>query len=107
MGEVIDANTIGTKPKYPEGQERRPIPFDFWPGHYVVLTMEDWLKIHKLVTQHVLEQARATRTIPKIQEVKVPDSGPRVCPYCGMDFWHHRSHCRMMFEDPNDPDAEY
>lgn len=107
MGGVIDANTLGTKKNWPEGEERRPLPVDFWPGHYVTLTYEDWLKVHAHATEVAKKQAAETRTIPKIQEFTVPDSGPRVCPFCELDHWQHRGRCRVMFNDPNDPDAEY
>jgi hypothetical protein len=107
MPERSEKPTLGVMPSHPKGEERRFIPVDFWPGEYVVLPLEEWNRIVDLVKERIPEDVRKDYRPANAQEFEAPDSGPRICPYCGMDFWMHRGRCRMMYVDPNDPDAEY
>lgn len=94
--------------EYPEGQERQPVPVDFMPGAYVVMSLETWEQLHNEV--EALKKKAGVEKLAKAviySQFEVPDTGPRVCPFCGLDHWMHRSRCRMLYNDPNDPDAEY
>lgn len=98
---------IGDRPEPANPEEaRRPVPVDFWPGEYVILSLAAWRRVELVLHAHP-EDSEPLRGDLDLQQLEVPDTGPRVCPYCKMDFWTHRSRCRMLFNDPNDPDAEY
>lgn len=99
---------IGDEPQHPAGQERRPVAVDFWPGEYVVISLETWEALREDVTA-LKKQAGVEKLNRDViySEFMVPDSGPRVCPFCGIDMWGHRAYCRKMFADENDPGAEY
>jgi hypothetical protein len=98
--------TLGEPPPTKKGEERQPTPVGIYPGDYVLLTQKEWEKIEALVGSWVPKRIKKLHPVT-VTSLCIPDSGPRICPYCGMDFWQHRGMCRMMFADPNDPDAEY
>jgi len=105
---MSEGTELGDEPQHPEGEERCSVPVNIWPGKYVLLTQEEWNTFFAQV-QDLKKRAGVDKLDPPVRYAtfEVPDTGPRICPYCGMDFWHHRSRCRMMYADPNDPDAEY
>lgn len=105
---MCEISRLGKRPEYPEGEERQSVPVEMWPGDYVLLTKEDWEILSSQVDslkQKVGLAKLGTEVL--ITEFTIPDTGPRICPHCGMDHWMHRSRCRMLYADPNDPDAEY
>lgn len=85
---------IGKKLNYPKGQERQPYSVDFWPGEYIIFTKEDWDEIRAYIPKTKKEKLKQNIHPPILLDI--PDSGPRICPECGLDNWLHKSQCGKL-----------